>query len=87
MAKIAITPVFAGVAAEAKVKVESYACISRSGQMYELKLKCMEGVVGFEGYKDISQLGRYRSLTMNGSVTRLYTNVYFAMTANLKIME
>lgn len=55
--------------------------------MYELKLKCMEGVVGFEGYKDISQLGRYRSLTMNGSVTRLYTNVYFAMTANLKIME
>ena len=55
--------------------------------MYELKLRCLEGVVNFDGYKDISQLGRYRSLIMNGSVTRLYTNVYFSMTANLKIME
>ena len=44
-------------------------------------------MVIYDGYKNVSQLGRYRSLTFDNSVTRLYTNAYFALTANLKLID
>ena len=66
--------------------IDSYACISKNGHLYEVKLKCLDGTILYEGYRDLSQLGRYRSLTI-GSTTRLYTNVYFAIDANMMVMR
>lgn len=72
---------------EFPVSVASYACLSAGGQLYELKLKCLDGSSLFEGYTDLSQLGRFRSLMLDDEVTRLYTNVYFTLNPNTKLME
>jgi len=41
----------------------------------------------FSGCTDIKQLGRYYSLTMNRSITRLYTAVNFLNQTNLTYLE
>lgn len=41
----------------------------------------------FLGYSDARQLGQYYSLTINGSVTRLYTAVNFLNAANMARMN
>ena len=89
VAKLGITSVCSNTITEEefKVSVDSYTCISRSGDLYEIYLKPLEGTVVFQGYQDPSQLGRFRSLNLDNSVTRLYTNIYFTLRNNTKIME
>lgn len=41
----------------------------------------------FLGYSDARQLGQHYSLTINGSVTRLYTAVNFLNAANMARMN
>lgn len=72
--------------AYSQVFVGSWACLSQSGQIYEVRLECIKGTE-FEGYHDCSQLGRFRSLTFSNSVTRLYSSVYFARQSNVDLME
>ena len=40
----------------------------------------------FAKYTDIAQLGRYYSISLNDTVTRLYTNVNFLVEENVSFM-
>jgi hypothetical protein len=88
VAKLGITSVCPNTLTEDEfeVYVDSFSCISRSGDLYEIYLKSLEGTLVFQGYQDVTQLGRFRSLNLDNSVTRLYTNVYFTLRNNTRIM-
>jgi hypothetical protein len=52
-----------------------------------MKLGSSKGKFSFERYTDVKQLGHYYSLTINNSVTRLYTAVTFLTSQNLRFSK
>lgn len=41
----------------------------------------------FQGYTDLSQIGRYHAVTIRSQKTRLYTMVNFLQPRNIRLME
>jgi hypothetical protein len=52
-----------------------------------MKLTKDVGNFNFEKYTDITQLGRFYSLTINEKTTRLYTSVNFLVKSNKIFMN
>ena len=40
----------------------------------------------YNGYHSLEDLGKYYSVSLNGSITRLYTMVNFLQPSNLKLL-
>ena len=62
-------------------------CISEKTQIYSIGIIQGYRPMRFLGYSDARQLGQHYSLTINGSVTRLYTAVNFLNAANMARMN
>lgn len=62
-------------------------CISVKTQIYSIGIVQEYRPMRFLGYSDARQLGQHYSLTINGSVTRLYTAVNFLNAANMAKMN
>jgi hypothetical protein len=78
VAKISIPPTFDGFdTPEVECHIPDLNLVSEKGKIYQINLTKLEGSFTFLKYRDISQLGRYFSLTLNDKVTRLYTTVNF----------
>lgn len=62
--------------------------VSEKGAIFKVELESKD-MIPFEyvGYRDVHQLGRFYSLTINKKVTRLYTHVGFLDARNIELME
>ena len=61
--------------------------VSEKGQIYQLELESAATPFEYLGYRDVHQLGRFYSLTLDKKVTRLYTSAGFLDAKNVKFME
>lgn len=62
--------------------------VSKKGNIFRINLFKKEGFpFRFIKYSDISQLGRYFSLSLNGKTTRLYTTVNFLVDENIDFLK
>lgn len=78
MAKLGIPPTFLNLEEnDVKVVIDRINLLSVKGSIYEMRLKRLQGNFQFNKYRELSQLGRFFSITLNKSVTRLYTTVNF----------
>lgn len=71
-----------------KAEVKEIFVVSEPGSIYELRLRLsVNKSVCFTGYTDKRQFGQYYTLTLNNSLTRLYTSVHCLQKRNLSLME
>lgn len=61
--------------------------LSEKGNIYYTALRKKEGHFEYQGYRQLQQLGRYFSITLNKKVTRLYTTVNFLVDDNSEFLE
>ena len=88
VARLDIEPTFHGFdAPEVECNIPTVKLISKKGKIYQMNLSKKEGKFGFLKYKDISQIGRYFTITLNDKVTRLYTTVNFLVEKNISFLE
>ena len=55
--------------------------------LYVARLKVLKEKIKYKGYTNLSQLGRYYSLTVDHKNTRLYTAVNFLRRENIVLMS
>ena len=73
---------------EVECKVVDLNEVIKGTNIYRLKLaKKKGGTFRFDRYRDISQLGRYFTVTLNNSTTRLYSTVNFILDENLAFLR
>lgn len=79
IAKLDIPPTFDGFdAPEVECNIPQVQIVSEKGSIYQINLTRKEGApFVFLKYRDIDQIGRYFSVSLNNNVTRLYTTVGF----------
>lgn len=79
VARVNIEPTFDGFETpEVECVIPEIKLISQKGNIYQINLFKKSGApFTFLGYKDISQIGRFYSISLNENVTRLYTTVNF----------
>ena len=89
VAKLDITPTFGGFSSpEVECNIPKVHLISEKGRIYQINLSKKEGEpFKYLKYRDITQLGRYFSITLNDKTTRLYTTVNFLVEENKKFLE
>ena len=89
VARLSISSTFEGYdMTEVECEIPKVHMISQKGSIYQINLKKRYGSqFKFTGYRDITQLGRYFSITLNDKVTRLYTTVNFLVEENTLFME
>ena len=62
--------------------------MGKNTSIFELLLTRKDGeAFGFQKYRSVNQLGRFFSVTLNRSVTRLYSTVSFARPDNLTFLQ
>lgn len=69
------------------VTLEHMAMPCKSNLIYAPYLVSQEKSFIYQGYSDLSQLGKYYSLTIQNKKTRLYTLVNFIHVSNLELMS
>lgn len=79
VARLDIPPTFEGLEeGEADCKIPAVEVICEKGPIYMISLESGGGrPFVYRKYREVSQLGRYFSITLNNKVTRLYTQVNF----------
>lgn len=66
VARIQIPPTFEGFdTPEVECEAPTVRCISEKGRIYQINLQKKDGVFRFLRYTDVSQIGRYFSLSLN----------------------
>ena len=62
--------------------------VSKKGRLYQINLEKKEGdPFSYQKYSNVRQLGRHFGLTVNGTVTRLYTLVNFLTFDNTNFLK
>lgn len=71
------------------VSVEKIVQPCKSEDMYAVYVTSTSSFEPFEysGFSDLSQLGKYLAVTMNGRKTRLYSIVNFLQQKNISLMN
>lgn len=88
IAKINIPSVWKGFDEEEQsVFLYKMKIINEKERIHEMYLSKLGGNFGFNKYTQLSQIGRYHSLTLNNKMTRLYTCVNFLVGENKRFMK
>ena len=85
IARLEIPQLFEGFGQpEVECKVVELTEVMKGTNIYQLWLAKKKGQpFQFKKYRDLSQLGRYHTVTLNNKVTRLYSTVSFVHEENL----